>query len=234
LKDLLVIIFTCPFCGLQRSVSKGRMGKPIRCRGCEEVFTLTGDNSKAAQEEEEKAVKRDKEAAARKERAHFWTAIIEGALPGATAGLVAGTLAGAFFEGHAQSQVSWGLIGVVAGLGIGILLGGVAGVVSHRAGLADIWRHCPAPLVLGLVVGLASGGAVGSVRFLGWAALSGLLAAGVWPLLGWMVEDKIKDPDPSAEDLADETDDPADDTRHYIDPNELKQARRLGKRRRAE
>lgn len=231
-----MIIFTCPYCGLQRSVSRERIGKPIRCRGCEESFTLTDQNSRRENGNDDrpgnKASKSPTDAS--EESPGWWEPVVEGALPGATAGLVTGTLAGALSDGIPDSGLSWGVVGLVVGLLIGVFLGGLAGDVSRRAGLEGIWSHFRAPLFLGGLVGLASCGAVGSVRLLPWAALAGVVAAAVWPLLGLLVDSgKPVGSDPLA-DKRTEANDPSMDTRHYVDPSELKEARRLGKRRHAE
>ncbi len=230
-----MLIFTCPFCTLERTVREERVGKPIRCRGCEEVFTLTRENSRP---EPGSDTIRSKKAAAiadpDADDAGWWGAAIEGALPGATAGVLAGIVGGAFSGENGASELSRSLLGLALGVGLGILLGGLAGyVVSWRWRKQDAWRHYPAPIVLGAVVGACSCAATGDLYLMGVCAGLGALAAAIWPLLGKVVDRDVLATDALSEDRLSGHFDPADDTRHYIDPEELKEARRMSKRRRA-
>jgi len=231
-----VLVFTCPFCGLQRLVREERMGKPMRCRGCEEAFTVSRQNSQPEKDGKPKASKTAKSAGAAEDDENEWVAAAtEGALPGATAGVLSGILSGALTGGDVGTAVSWAMVGLVAGIVIGTVLGGAAGVYTHRLHRDRTWQRWPAPILLGALVGLATAAvASGHVQALPVGALAGLAGAALWPLLGKLTQAPAHVSANLLDDARQERSRTlADDTRHYIDPSELNQAEEFAKRRQA-
>lgn len=229
-----MLLFTCPRCGLQKPMRDERLGTPTRCRGCAEAFTLTLENCKPTGASSNRLGRNKSATPASRaaEESAEPSAAVEGALPGVTAGAVAGLLGGCLSGADVGTAVSWVIVGIVVGIGTGLVLGGLAGMYSQRVRRQKTWQRWPAPILLGATVGLVTVSLLGGLSILPWGGLAGMAAAGIWPLLGQLTQDRQR---PSLNPLADGRDERSravhDDVRHYIDPNELDDTLDVGKRR---
>lgn len=160
------------------------------------------------------------------------SAAVDGALPGATSGVVAGFLGGIMSGSNTGVAISLALAGMGLGMVIGVVLGGLAGVYSQRIRRRSMWRHWPAPMLLGAIVGLSAFALFSEVWALPWGGLTGMAAASVWPLLGKLTQEQPRIArDPLVGDRKERVAAPRDGTRHYIDPKDLNDAEYLSRRR---
>jgi hypothetical protein len=193
----------CPLCGSKQQVSEDRIGKRVRCAGCEEVFAASLAEGGA----------QAKPRSARKPNISPrlpWfrrvigdpSAAVDGSIPGAFSGVLAGVL-GALVAGVVSMQAPGTILGVmllgfVIGFAIGTLLGALLGVcVKHFHPDFHFYVGWASALG-GAVIGTIVVTFVENFRWVPIGAGFGALGFNLWLLFCTRVETTLNSPTPPA------------------------------------